>query len=107
MQFGIDIYRNEELAGSRTYAGPYVTVGGANGNTSNQAGTTSTGNINGMQAYSLGLYGTHFAENGLYIDALAQGSRYLNANASSVQGAGLKTQGSVLRGHLKQAVAGI
>ncbi len=101
LQFGIDIYKNEELAGSRTYAGPYVTVGGANGNTSNQAGTTSTGNINGMQAYSLGLYGTHFAENGLYIDALAQGSRYLNANASSVQGAGLKTQGSGFTGSLE------
>jgi outer membrane autotransporter protein len=101
LQFGVDLYKNEELAGSRTYVGPYVTIGGANGNTSNQAGTTSTGNINGMQAYSLGLYGTHFAENGLYIDALAQGSRYLNANASSVQGAGLKTQGSGFTGSLE------
>ncbi|WP_397389990.1 autotransporter outer membrane beta-barrel domain-containing protein [Polynucleobacter sp.] len=98
LQFGVDLFKNEELAGSRTYVGPYVTIGGANGNTSNQAGTTSTGNINGMQAYSLGLYGTHFAENGLYIDVLAQGSRYLNANASSVQGAGLKTQGSGFTG---------
>ena len=101
LQFGVDLYKNEELAGSRTYAGPYVTIGGANGNTSNQSGTTSTGNLNGMQAYSLGLYGTHFAENGLYLDALAQGSRYLNANASSVQGAGLKTQGSGFTGSLE------
>lgn len=101
LQFGVDLYKNEELAGSRSYIGPYVTIGGANGNSSNQAGTTSTGNLNGMQAYSLGLYGTHFAENGLYVDALAQGSRYLNASASSVQGAGLKTQGSGFTGSLE------
>lgn len=99
LQFGTDLYKDE--SGSRTYVGPYVTIGGANGNTSNQAGTISTGSINGMQAYSFGLYATHFAQNGLYVDALAQGSKYLNANASSVQGAQLKTQGSGLTGSLE------
>ena len=94
LQFGVDLYQDEQQGGSRTYAGPYVTVGSANGNTTNQGGTTSTGNINGLQAYSVGLYGTHFAANGLYVDALAQGSRYLNANASSVLGSQVKTQGS-------------
>lgn len=99
LQFGTDLYKDE--SGSRTYVGPYVTIGGANGNTSNQAGTISTGSINGMQAYSFGLYATHFAQNGLYVDALAQGSKYLNANASSVQGAQLKTQGSGFTGSLE------
>lgn len=75
LQFGADLYKNEE-GGSRTYVGPYVTIGGANGNTSNQAGTISTGSINGLQAYSAGLYATHFAQNGLYVDALAQGSKF-------------------------------
>ena len=101
LQFGVDIYQNEEQGGSRTYVGPYVTIGSANANTSSQVGGIATGSINGMQAYSLGLYGTHFATNGLYVDALAQGTRYLNAGASSVQGAQLRTQGSGFTGSIE------
>ncbi|MBU3628962.1 autotransporter outer membrane beta-barrel domain-containing protein [Polynucleobacter sp. AP-Reno-20A-A9] len=101
LQLGVDVYQNEEQSGSRSYVGPYVTIGSANANTSSQTGGISTGSINGMQAYSLGLYGTHFAANGLYVDALAQGTRYLNAGASSVQGAQLRTQGSGFTGSLE------
>lgn len=101
LQLGVDVYQQEEQSGSRTYIGPYVTIGGANANTSSQTGGIATGSINGMQAYSLGLYGTHFAANGLYVDALAQGTRYLNAGASSVQGAQLRTQGSGFTGSLE------
>jgi outer membrane autotransporter protein len=101
LQFGVDLYQNEVQEGSRSYVGPYVTIGSANANTSSQTGGISTGSINGMQAYSLGLYGTHFAANGLYVDALAQGTRYLNAGASSVQGAQLRTQGSGFTGSLE------
>ena len=101
LQFGVDVYQNEEQGGSRSYVGPYVTIGSANANTSSQAGAISTGSINGMQAYSLGLYGTHFAANGLYVDALAQGTRYLNAGAGSVQGAQLRTQGSGFTGSIE------
>lgn len=101
LQLGVDIYQNEEQGGSRSYVGPYVTIGSANANTSSQSGSISTGSINGMQAYSLGLYGTHFASNGLYVDALAQGTRYLNAGASSVQGAQLRTQGTGFTGSLE------
>lgn len=101
LQLGVDVYQNEEQGGSRTYVGPYVTIGSANANTSSQTGGISTGSINGMQAYSLGLYGTHFAANGLYVDALAQGTRYLNAGAGSVQGAQLRTQGSGFTGSIE------
>ena len=101
LQLGVDLYQNEQQGGSRSYIGPYVTIGSANANTSSQAGGISTGSINGMQAYSLGLYATHFAANGLYVDALAQGTRYLNAGASSVQGAQLRTQGSGFTGSLE------
>ena len=101
LQLGVDVYQNEEQGGSRSYIGPYVTIGSANANTSSQAGGISTGSINGMQAYSLGLYGTHFAANGLYVDALAQGTRYLNAGASSVQGAQLRTQGTGFTGSIE------
>lgn len=101
LQLGVDVYQNEEQGGSRTYVGPYVTIGSANANTSSQTGGISTGSINGMQAYSLGLYGTHFAANGLYVDALAQGTRYLNAGAGSVEGAQLRTQGSGFTGSLE------
>ena len=101
LQLGVDVYQNEEQGGSRTYVGPYVTVGSANANTSSQSGGISTGGINGMQAYSMGLYGTHFTANGLYVDALAQGTRYLNASAVSVEGAQLRTQGSGFTGSLE------
>ena len=101
VQFGVDVYSNEGQGGSRSYAGPYVTIGSANANTSSQATGISTGSIKGMQAYSLGLYGTHFAANGLYVDALAQGTRYLNVGASSVQNAQIKTQGSGFTGSLE------
>ena len=101
LQLGVDVYQNEEQGGSRSYVGPYVTVGSANANTSSQTGSISTGSINGMQAYSLGLYGTHFAANGLYVDALAQGTRYLNAGAGSVQGAQLRTQGTGFTGSIE------
>ena len=101
LQLGVDVYQNEEQGGSRSYVGPYVTIGSANANTSSQSGGISTGSINGMQAYSLGLYGTHFASNGLYVDALAQGTRYLNAGAGSVQGAQLRTQGSGFTGSIE------
>lgn len=101
LQLGVDLYQNEDQGGSRSYVGPYVTIGSANANTSSQAGGIPTGSINGMQAYSLGLYATHFAANGLYVDALAQGTRYLNAGASFVQGAQLRTQGSGFTGSLE------
>lgn len=101
LQLGVDVYQNEEQGGSSSYVGPYVTIGSANANTSSQSGGISTGSINGMQAYSLGLYGTHFASNGLYVDALAQGTRYLNAGAGSVQGAQLRTQGSGFTGSIE------
>ena len=101
LQLGVDVYQNEERGGSSSYVGPYVTIGSANANTSSQSGGISTGSINGMQAYSLGLYGTHFASNGLYVDALAQGTRYLNAGAGSVQGAQLRTQGSGFTGSIE------
>ncbi|MBU3556970.1 autotransporter outer membrane beta-barrel domain-containing protein [Polynucleobacter sp. Ross1-W9] len=101
LQLGVDVYQNEEQGGSRSYVGPYVTIGSANANTSSQTGSISTGSINGMQAYSLGLYGTHFAANGLYVDALAQGTRYLNAGAGSVQGAQLRTQGTGFTGSIE------
>ena len=100
LQFGVDLYRNERLDGSRTYIGPYATIGSANGGVSNQAGTTNTGTI-GLQAYSLGMYATHFSSNGLYVDALAQGSRYLRAQAISVENAQIQTQGTGFTGSLE------
>ena len=100
LQLGVDLYRQERLDGSRTYIGPYATIGSANGGVSNQAGTTNTGNI-GLQAYSLGVYATHFGSNGLYVDALAQGSRYLRAQAISVENAQIQTQGTGFTGSLE------
>jgi outer membrane autotransporter protein len=93
-QFGLDLLQHQELDGARTYLGPYVTIGSANGKTMNQAGTTATGSINGLTAYSFGISGTHFTSNGLYIDVLGQYSRYLRALGSSYQNAQVETQGT-------------
>ena len=93
-QFGVDLYQHQAEDGARTYIGPYATIGSGNAKAMNQAGTTALGSINGLTAYSLGVSGTHFANNGLYVDVLGQYSRYLRVQGTSYQNAAVETQGT-------------
>jgi outer membrane autotransporter protein len=101
IQFGVDVYQDHQTDGSSTYIGPYATIGSANAKTSNSTGAVSTGSINGLTAYSFGLSATHFASNGLYLDALAQYSRYLRVQGASFQNAQLESQGTGLTGSIE------
>jgi autotransporter family porin len=76
-------------------------MGGGNAKVSNSSGDVRTGNINGLTAYSFGVSATHFASNGLYVDALAQYSRYLRVQGVSYQNAQLETQGTGFTGSLE------
>jgi outer membrane autotransporter protein len=101
LQFGADLYKKTASDGARSYIGTYATIGKGSGDTSNQAGTVSTGSLHDFQAYSVGIYATNFAANGWYVDALAQGTRYLDVGATSVYGASIQTQGTGWTGSLE------
>jgi outer membrane autotransporter protein len=101
LQFGADLYKKTASDGAKSYIGTYATIGKGNGDTSNQAGTVSTGSLHDFQAYSVGIYATNFAANGWYVDALAQGTRYLDVGATSVYGASIQTQGTGWTGSLE------
>jgi len=101
LQFGADLYKKTASDGARSYIGTYATIGKGSGDTSNQAGTVSTGSLHDFQAYSVGIYATNFAANGWYVDALAQGTRYLDVDATSVYGASIQTQGTGWTGSLE------
>ena len=101
LQFGADLYTESASDGSRSYIGTYATIGKGSGDTSNQAGTVTTGQLHDFQAYSVGIYATNFAAHGLYVDALLQGTRYLDVGATSVYGASIQTQGTGWTGSLE------
>lgn len=90
MQTGMDLYQSEAANGSITQAG----IHGAFGRT-----TADVDNFNGknagrveLDAWSLGLYLTHVASAGWYVDSIIQGT-YYDAAAASSGGQSLKTNG--------------
>ena len=103
LQFGTDLYRNQGSDGSRTYFGPYATVGNSNTSTFNTAGSLQTGSAK-LDAYTLGLNATHFIGNGVYFDGLLQGTRFANVTASSTQNADIKTNGWGFAGSLETGI---
>lgn len=103
LQFGTDLYQNQGSDGSRTYFGPYATIGNSNTSTFNTAGTLQTGSAK-LDAYTLGLNATHFIGNGVYFDSLLQGTRFANVTASSTQNADIKTNGWGFAGSLETGI---
>lgn len=72
LEAGIDIYQNIELCGAADFVGPFTAFGHSKGKVKD-AFNRNAGNIN-YDNYALGLYWTHFAKCGLYLDAIALGS---------------------------------
>ena len=103
LQFGTDLYRKQSNDGSRTYFGPFATIGNSNTSTFNTAGTVQTGNAR-LDAYTLGLNATHFMSNGVYFDGLLQGTRFANVSAYSTQNADMKTNGWGFAGSLETGI---
>jgi len=91
IQMGVDLYQNQD-GQSRTYVGPYITIGGMGSSTFNQQNTIQTGKLS-LMAYSFGMNAVHFYENGAYVDVLGQFTRFDNMRASSTENAELFTRG--------------
>jgi len=100
LQAGVDVLRNDNLfAGHRDYAGFYAAYGNANvdvtGLVTNAAATgyvlQHTGHLN-LDAYSGGVYWTHYGVPGWYVDLVLQGTSY--GGAASTEFARLNTNGS-------------
>ncbi|RKP49613.1 autotransporter outer membrane beta-barrel domain-containing protein [Pararobbsia silviterrae] len=89
VQAGVDIWHGSLAEGHHDVAGAYFAYGNAqadvNGYVTNAAATgyvaTQTGSMH-LDAYSGGLYWTHYGPTGWYLDAVLQGT-YYNGDASS------------------------
>lgn len=99
IQIGADVYQNENKT-SRTYVGPFFTFGGSGGDTFNSANTQRTGKLS-MLAYSVGMNAIYFNNNGLYVDAIGQITRFENMRAASTENADIFTKGWGFTGSLE------
>jgi len=99
-QTGFDVVRSDSLiAGHKDYAGVYFAYGNANvdvsGLVTNAAATDyvlqHTGRLN-LNAFSGGVYWTHFGPQGGYLDLVLQGTSY--SGAASTEFARLDTTGA-------------
>ena len=90
LQTGLDLLGVESSFG-KTFAGFFIAAGQASSTSSTMLrGMTGQSNLTG---YSAGLYVTHFNSTGLYADTLIQGTRFVNARATSVVGTGINSDG--------------
>ena len=92
LQFGVDIYQNEDDRGGRTYLGPYMTIGTAKTDVRNWGGIYNVGSSS-LQGITGGFAGTYFDPSGWYVDGLAQVTRYVSAKSNSPTGDSVKTTG--------------
>lgn len=102
-QFGFDAWRTVHADESKTFAGPFMTIGQANGNTYSSNGSFHTGDVQ-LQGMSLGLSATHVLQNGVYIDGIVQATRFTGSRANSILGTSINTTGWGLTGSLESGV---
>lgn len=91
IQLGADLFEREGEGQTRDTAGIYFGTGridsDVRGVYRGKAGETA------LDGYALGAYWTHLGDSGWYLDAVAQGTRYANLNASSTRGETLQSDG--------------
>lgn len=92
IQLGRDVYRKQSDDGAQTFFGPFITFGQASGNTYSSNGSFRTGSTL-LQGFSLGLNATHMTAQGLYVDAVLQGTRFSGVRVNSILGASINTTG--------------
>jgi outer membrane autotransporter protein len=73
LQAGADLWRREDVDGSRDQAGVYFAFGGTRGDVTHIDGTEGDTDFD---AASLGGYWTHFGPEGWYVDGVLQGTFY-------------------------------
>jgi len=91
IQTGMDLLRRQNENNSRDIAGVYFGYARGTADVSGVYGGVS--GSSDMNAYSLGGYWTHFGARGWYVDAVLQGTRYDQAEASSILGENFETSG--------------
>jgi len=80
LQTGADLYRHENVDGSRDHAGAYFAIGGDQGRVTHFDGRQGDSDFS---AYTLGGYWTRFGPTGGYIDSIVQGTFYdINSTAN-------------------------
>ncbi len=98
VQAGLDVFARQAPDGTRDRAGFYVGYGQIDSNVKavygGRAGTVD------MDAYTLGLYWTHYATSGWYTDAILQGTQY-SATAKSIENQRITPDGLGLIGSLE------
>ncbi len=91
LQAGVDLYRRANANGSMDYAGVYAAYGRATADVDHLDGR-SAGQA-AMNGVTLGGYWTHIGQQGWYVDAVIQGTRYDVDNGRSPAGLNLDTRG--------------
>ncbi|QCS65431.1 autotransporter outer membrane beta-barrel domain-containing protein [Achromobacter denitrificans] len=91
LQAGVDLYRQANANGSMDYAGVYAAYGRATADVDHLDGR-SAGQA-AMNGVTLGGYWTHIGQQGWYVDAVIQGTRYDVDNGRSPAGLNLDTRG--------------
>jgi len=91
LQVGVDALEASDRRGGRIDGGVFVALGQSTTDTSTSA-DGNTGDAS-FTAYSAGVYGTWLAADGLYGDALAQVTRFGDADAHSSEGQSISTEG--------------
>jgi outer membrane autotransporter protein len=99
IQAGMDILRRQGEDGSRDIAGLSLGYARASADVNGvYGGSAGTADIN---AYSLGGYWTHFGARGWYVDAVLQGTRYDQADTTSILGESFDTAGGGIAASLE------
>lgn len=88
VQFGADVYQRQREDGSHDHAGAYFATGRIAAGVTHADGADA--GRDSVNANTVGLYWTHFAPSGWYLDGVVQGTRY-DADASPHGVNGLKT----------------
>lgn len=99
VQGGVDVYRHEFSDGSREHVGVLAAIGTGSGNVKHFDG--SHAGKDKFDAYTGGLYWTHFSPWGGYLDAVFQTNWYENMRANSTRDLHLTTHGVGFAGSLE------
>lgn len=91
MQMGLDLYRGASPSGARTLVGAYGGYAWSGTGDFQVTPRSFPAGSTRSDGWIAGLYATHYAASGLYVDAVVQGS-WLDHKASAIDGTTLKTK---------------
>jgi len=99
VQMGVDVYRQEHCNGSRDHLGVLGAIGSSSGSV--QHFNDSNAGQDQFNAYTSGVYWTHFGPSGWYLDGVFETNWYRDIIAKSPFGSRLNTHGVEVAGSLE------